>query len=219
MYNENDSFGLIGWAMVAILILMITVVLATRDCAGTSIDFAFVDNSCYSKVMNTSKWWDKSIEYARQDLTIWNEIWISPCGYITVIPTKNCGIVIPEGLSVDTNYKVNLANGSYRETLTGNYTSAINKFWTVEGGLGAYWKSDRIYGAFVASNRVRFNFLVFDFSNFTYLYVPVGERIEMQNTLKVKLNVIIAYFSLNFRQEFYENQFSNMNYGSVEIQF
>lgn len=186
------------------VVLLRMVLLSGMVYARTNFDIVFVNNSCYSKVMNTSDFWDKYIEYSPDNkLTLWNEVYF-----------------IKDKLSADINYKVDLNNGFYRGTLTGNYTRGINKFWTVEGGLGAYWKNDKIYGAGMASNRVRFNLLFLDFSDFTYLYIPIGERIEMQNILKIRLNAfILAYFNFNFRQEFIDNQFSNMNYGSVEINF
>ena len=62
-------------------------------------------------------------------------------------------------------------------------------------------------------------------SDFNYLYFPIPQVPEMRNDIKIRAGAIftkgsmLEYFSFNFRQEFIDNIFSNMNYGSLEVKF
>ena len=217
MNREKRDWTLYCLVLFGILFLFFLSLLVKKGFAETSIDFALVDNSVYSKVMNTSQKWDKYIKYTPDNkLTLWNEIWLKS-----------------DVWSIDTNYRVNLNDSSYRGILTGNYTRAINKFHTVEVGGGAYFKGTSVYPTLVASNRFLFNFTFELFglgftmavSDFNYLYFPIPQVPEMRNDIKIKAGAIftkgsmLEYFSFNFRQEFIDNTFSNMNYGSLEVKF
>ena len=175
--------------------------LVKKGNAGTSIDLAFVDNSVYSKVMNTSQHWDKSVEYWKSNLEFWNEVWLT------------------EKLSIDTRYKVDTSNGNYRGAINCDWTKAISKYHTLEVGGGCYWKNAQIYPSFFARNTFLFDLTIFNVRLDNYLYLPIPSTIEMKNDIRIKLNIVVAYFSLNFRQEFIDNTFSTFNAGLMEIRF
>jgi len=201
-YFNEYGLGII-FAAVAIAFLFIVLgLLPKRAWPATTISLAYVDGAGYYKAADYSDWWDKSVEYAGQDLTIWNEIWI-----------------IPGKISIDTNYKVNLTDGRSRAILSGNWTKAVNKFYTIELAGGAYAEGDRVFPCLVASNRFGWNFFVFKFSDHNYLYFPVGKQaaLEMKNDLTAKISAVFLYFKVLHRTEFRDNAFKNYTVAGVEF--
>lgn len=181
--------------------------------AETKIDFSFVDGSCYSKITNLSTYWDKSVEYARQDLTIWNELWIP----------KNWNLYFN---SIDLNYKVNLADGSYNAIASMNYYVPVSNNYTFGLGIGAYWTENLQLSCLVAINRCNFDLTIpfikiciFEFKDVNNLYFLIPYQLQLKNDIILKVNVLKIYLNFLARQEFFNNQFTTFNCIGTEINF
>jgi hypothetical protein len=203
----------INWSWVeyiAIIILAIGLIVLMSKLAHpanrTEISVACVENNFYSKVANvgrlSSDIWDKSIEYAGQDLTIWNEIYI-----------------IPDRVSADLTYSSNF--NSYRAMLSCNYNIPVSKIYSVEVGGGVYAENGTVFPCFMANNRFRWNIFIFKTEVFNQLYFPVGKAfpLEMKNDLIVKLNLQIIYFKMLYRSIYENNKYSDYKCGGIEIEF
>ena len=201
--KERAWYFVVLLAIEVLLFLGLFGLLVKKGNAGTSIDLAFVDNSVYSKTINASpnQRWDKSVEYWKSNLEFWNEVWLT------------------EKLSIDTRYKVDTSNGNYRGTINCDWNKAVNKYYTLEVGGGCYWKNAQVYPSFFARNTFLFDLTIFNVRLDNYLYLPIPSTIEMRNDIRIKLNIIVTYFSLNFRQEFIDNTFSTFNAGMMEVNF
>ena len=204
MKITRDSIFTVIYVVVTTLLLFF--LFKAFGWCGTSVSFSLVDSSCYSKVTNIGQYWDKSVEYAGQDLTLWNELYI-----------------IPYSWSIDTTYRANLSNGLYRGLLSGDFTYKINKGYTVEAGLGVYVNDAGVYPMLLLSNRTGFKIWlgILEFKEYNYLYFPVGKAmpLEMLNDLELRVNVMVAYFKVLNRTTFENNVFKNYVVSGIEVNF